>query len=260
MSEHLLVTRSNHCLTLSLNRPEKKNALTGAMYVALHQQLELARTDSSVRVVVLKGEGGIFTSGNDLLDFRRTLESGIAIAETSALRFMHALLGFPKPVVAAVEGMAIGIGATLLLHCDLVVAADNSRFHLPFLQLGLVPEYASSYLLPRLAGRAKASRYLMLCEPFDAHTAHELGLVSHVCKTAELATTTNAITDQLAASPAAALRASKALINNAEHKKMLAEVMQHELAAFTTGLASPEHAEAVKAFVEKRPADFSQFD
>jgi len=260
MSEHLLVTCNNRCLTLSLNRPEKKNALTSAMYVALHQQLELARTDSSVRVVVLKGEGGIFTSGNDLLDFRRTLESGIAISETSALRFMHALLDFPKPVVASVEGMAIGIGATLLLHCDLVVAADNSRFHLPFLQLGLVPEYASSYLLPRLAGRAKASRYLMLCEPFDAHTAHELGLVSHVCKAAELDATTNAITSQLAALPAAALRASKALINNEERKKMLAEVMQRELAAFTTGLASPEHAEAVKAFMEKRPADFSQFE
>lgn len=260
MSEHILVNRNNRCLTLSLNRPEKKNALTGEMYAALHQELEQARTDNNVRVVMLKGEGGIFTSGNDLLDFRRTLESGIAISETSALRFMHALLGFPKPVVAAVEGMAIGIGATLLLHCDLVVAADNSRFHLPFLQLGLVPEYASSHLLPRLAGRAKANRYLLLCEPFDAHTAHELGLVSHVCKAAELATTTNAITDQLAAAPAAALRASKALINNAERKKMLAAVMQHELAAFTTGLASPEHAEAVRAFMEKRPADFSQFE
>ena len=116
MSEHLLVTRNNRCLTLSLNRPEKKNALTSAMYAALHQQLELARTDSSVRVVLLNGEGGVFTSGNDLLDFRRTLESGVAISETSALRFMHALLDFPKPVVAAVEGMAIGIGATLLLR------------------------------------------------------------------------------------------------------------------------------------------------
>lgn len=260
MSEHILVNRNNRCLTLSLNRPEKKNALTSAMYAALHQQLELARTDSDVQVVVLKGEGGIFTSGNDLLDFRRTLESGISIYETSALRFMHALLNFPKPVVVAVEGMAIGIGATLLLHCDLVVAADNSRFHLPFLQLGLVPEYASSYLLPRLAGRAKASRYLLLCEPFDAHTAHELGLVSHVCQTAELDATTNAITDQLAASPADALRAAKALINNEDRKKMLAEVMQQELAAFTIGLASPEHAEAVKAFMEKRPADFSRFE
>lgn len=260
MSEHILVNRNNRCLTLSLNRPEKKNALTGAMYAALHQQLELARTDSGVRVVVLKGEGGVFTSGNDLLDFRRTLESGIAISDTSALRFMHALLGFPKPVVAAVEGMAIGIGATLLLHCDLVVAADNSRFHLPFLQLGLVPEYASSYLLPRLAGRAKASRYLMLCEPFDAHTAHELGLVSHVCQAAELDATTSAITSQLAASPAAALRATKALINDEDHKKMLAEVMQRELAAFTTGLGSPEHAEAVKAFMEKRPPDFNGFE
>ena len=260
MSEHLLVTRNNRCLTLSLNRPEKKNALTGEMYAALHQQLELARTDGNVRVVVLKGEGGIFTSGNDLLDFRRTLESGIPLIETSALRFMHALVNFPKPVVAAVEGMAIGIGATLLLHCDLVVATDDSRFHLPFLQLGLVPEYASSRLLPRLAGRAKASRYLMLCEPFDAHTAHELGLVSHVCKATELDATTNAITNQLAALPAAALRATKALINNEERKKILAEVMQQELAAFTAGLASPEHAEAVKAFMEKRPADFSQFE
>lgn len=260
MSEQILISRQERCLTLCINRPEKKNALTAEMYAALGEGLEQALTDSSVRVVVIRGVGGVFTSGNDLLDFRRTLESGIPIAETPTLRFMNALLDFPKPVVASVEGVAVGIGATLLLHCDLVVAADNSRFQLPFLQLGLVPEYASSCLLPRLAGRVKASRYLMLCEPFDAHTAYELGLVSHVCKQAELDAATGAITRQLAALPAAALRATKALINGEERKKILAEVMQRELAAFATGLASPEHAEAVNAFMEKRHADFSRFE
>jgi len=259
MSEYILISQQDHCLSLSISRPEKKNALTGEMYAALSEGLARALHDPAVRVVVMRGEAGNFTSGNDLSDFRRVLESGVSIFETPALRFMKALLEFPKPVVASVEGAAVGIGSTLLLHCDLVVAADSSRFQLPFLQLGLVPEYASSVLLPQLAGRAWASRYLMLCEAFDAHIAHQMGLVSHVCAAAELATTTETVVHQLVAMPAAALRATKTLLNGEDRKKMLGEVMRRELEAFAAGLASPEHAEAVSAFLEKRPADFGRF-
>jgi enoyl-CoA hydratase/carnithine racemase len=233
-----------------LQRPQRKNALTLAMYAALSEALEVAGRDAAVRAVLFRGEGGSFTSGNDLGDF---MQSPPTDDNSPVMRFLTALARFEKPIVAAVEGHAIGIGTTLLLHCDLVYAAPTARFQLPFVNLALVPEAASSFLLPRLVGHARASELLFFGEPFDAAAARELGIVNAVAD--DVLGHARARVRALVEKPAEALKLTKRLL-----KEPLAgdipSRMRAEGALFIERLASAEVREAITAFFEKRPPKF----
>jgi enoyl-CoA hydratase/carnithine racemase len=255
MSE-IAVERDGSVLTLRMNRPEKRNALTHAMYSALADGLETAATDPGVRVVVIAGAGGAFTAGNDLGDFLAAppRDGG----EAPVGRFLRTISHFPKPLVAAVEGVAVGVGTTMLLHCDLVYAADTARFQLAFVNLGLVPEAASSLLLPRIVGHARAAELLMFGEPFGAADAERYGIVNKVVPAAELETFVRDRTAVLAAKPAAALRSTKKLLRYAT-SSTVSERMAEEGVLFAAGLQSDEAREAMTAFMEKRRPDFSRF-
>ena len=252
MSEHIVVERRESVQVVRLARPEKKNALTVAMYAALADALDAAAADDAVRVLVLVGSGDAFTSGNDLHDFVAAPPTGI---DSPVFRFLRALVGFPKPIVAAVNGIAIGIGTTLLLHCDLVVADESARFHLPFINLGLVPEAASSLLLPQLVGHRVASELLLLGAAFDAPRARELGIVNAVAPQGGAERGALAMADQLATRAPTALRATKRLLTG-DRDAVLAR-MQAEATLFMAQLAGPEFAEAVAAFREKRSPRFA---
>ncbi|HEV7522714.1 MAG TPA: enoyl-CoA hydratase-related protein, partial [Candidatus Angelobacter sp.] len=185
MAEHLNVSVQDRILTLQLDRPEKKNALTRGMYLGMIEALRQAESDSSVRVVLITGTAGCFTAGNDLMDFA-TAKPG----ETSpAILYLQALAAAPKPVIAAVAGVAVGIGTTMLLHCDLVYAASDARFQLPFVNLGLCPEAGSSAILPALVGHRQAAELLYFGEPFTADTARNLGIVNAIVDSNDLLST-----------------------------------------------------------------------
>lgn len=254
-SNAVLSTRHQGVLELVINRPERKNALSMAMYLELATQLRRAAEDGSVRVVVITGAGGCFTSGNDLEDFAQG-EKAIQ-PEAPLPQFMEALFSFPKPVVVAVEGVAVGIGTTMLLHCDLVFASPGSEFRLPFAKLGLCPEFGSSLLLPRLVGHAKASEWLLLGKPFDAAAAAAAGLVNRVVDAPLEVARDHA--RQLALMAPSALRHTKALLR-APLQEELRATMAKEAAIFIAALRGPEFAEAATAFFAKRPPDFSRFE
>jgi enoyl-CoA hydratase/carnithine racemase len=242
-------------LTISLHRPEKKNALSLAMYGAMTAALRAGQADAAVRAVVLQGTPDCFTSGNDIADF----VSGPTPERLAPIfDFLGTLSTYEKPVVAAVNGLAVGIGTTMLLHCDLVCAGESARFQLPFVNLGLVPEAASSLLLPRLAGYHRAAEMLMLGEMFSVATAREVGLVNRVTPDGECQAAARELAGKLAARPAAAVRLTKSLL-----KKGLAaqvrETMAEEANYFAARLQSPEAAEAFAAFLERRKPDFSKF-
>ena len=254
---HQVITeRTGGILSIELNRPEKKNAITIAMYRALGDALQAASADPGVRVVLLQGKPEVFTSGNDVADF---LADPPRDKDFAPFRFLRVLGHFDKPLVAAVSGAAVGIGTTMLLHCDLVYAAAGARFQLPFVNLGLVPEAASSLLLPRLAGWQKAAELLMLGESFTAETARAIGLVNQVVAPEKLLETAMAAARALAAKPPAALRVTKALMKQALVAKV-DDAMSREIREFMERLRSPEAKEAFSAFLEKRKPDFSRFD
>jgi enoyl-CoA hydratase/carnithine racemase len=234
--------------TIRLARPEKKNALTAEMYDALTGALREAAADDAIRVVLLIGAPGVFTAGNDLSDFLQHPPAG---EESPVFRFLSVLTRFEKALVAAVDGPAVGIGTTLLLHCDLVVAATGARFQLPFVKLGLVPEAASSYLLPRLAGMQRASEWLLLGEPFSAADAHAAGLVNRVVAAEALEQTARGFAEALAARPPEALRLSKKLIRGPRAAEVQS-VMDRESALFVERLSSEEAREAFLAFLSKK--------
>lgn len=240
---------------IRFNRPEKKNALTLAMYRRLTAALGEASTDSTVRVVVFGSTSAIFTAGNDLADF---LENPPTVDDSPVIRFLEALSNFEKPLIAAVDGKGIGLGLTMLLHCDLVFASEVTTLVAPFVNLGLVPEAASSLLLPRLAGHQRASEILLLGEPLDAKTAHQIGLVNAVLPSAEVLPHALAVAKKLAEKPPTALRLTKALLKSAQ-SQTVSERMAQEGVQFAAQLASPEVAEAIGAFFEKRKPDFSKF-
>lgn len=254
-SSWVLSTRSQSILELVINRPERKNALNMAMYQVLAEQLEQAAGDSAVRVVVITGAGGCFTSGNDLEDFARG--ANLDPASSPITCFMMALLDFPKPVIAAVDGLAIGIGTTMLLHCDLAYASPASQFRMPFAQLGLCPEYASSLLVPRLAGHLKASEWLLLGKAFSAAEAERAGMINQVVDDPLQIARTSAA--QLVAMAPAALRATKALLRAPLHEQTR-KVLVDEVRIFGERLRGPEFAEAAAAFFAKRAPDFSRFE
>ncbi|MDB5839258.1 MAG: Enoyl-CoA hydratase [Herminiimonas sp.] len=247
--------KASGIFTIEFNRPDKKNAITAAMYQALADALNEAEGDPSVRAILIAGKPQIFTAGNDLEDFLKNPPKG---TDSPVARFMAALSGASKPVVAAVSGAAVGIGTTLLLHCDLVYAADNAKFSLPFTQLGLCPEFASSMLLARIAGHQRAAEKLMLGEPFLAEEAREMGLVNKVVPLDQLITFATAQAAKLAALPASSIRATKRLMK-ADQSEAIEARMADEMKHFGQMLAAPEAKEAFTAFFEKRKPDFSKF-
>ncbi len=239
---------------MTFNRPEKKNALTRAMYDAVEAGFKRADEDPSIRVVLLTGAGDTFTSGNDIKDFQARAATTEAV---HASPFLTALSSLTKPLVAAVNGAAIGVGTTMLAHCDLVIAARSARFVMPFTSLGLVPEAASSLLFPRLVGHQRASALLLLGEPMDAQTAHDWGFVNQVVADSELLAAARGMAQRLAALPPEAIRQTKALIKNG--RRDVPGRIEEELVLFRQRLRSAEAAEAFQAFVEKRKPDFSRF-
>jgi enoyl-CoA hydratase/carnithine racemase len=248
------VTVDGGVMTLTLNRPVRRNALTLAMYDTLVAGLEQAEADPSIRVVRLQGAGDHFSSGNDLGDFMANPPSA---ADSPVFRFLTVLHRFPKPVVAQVRGFVIGIGATMLLHCDLVYADTSAVFQMPFVNLALVPEGGSSILLPRLAGHARASELLLLGERFGADEALGMGMVSRLFAPGELVGGVDGKVAALAARAPEALRLSKELLRG-PYWAQVGEALTREAIVFAERLGSAETHEAIAAFFEKRPPDFSR--
>jgi enoyl-CoA hydratase/carnithine racemase len=249
MTEHVRVERNREVLAITLARPDRRNAITVAMYAALADAIEGAADDPSVRAITFAGEGQDFAAGNDLADFLQALPRGDE--EIPVWRFLRALAQCEIPLVAAVHGNCVGIGTTMLFHCDLVIAAEDSRFSMPFVDLGLVPEAASSLLLPRLAGPRRAARYLLLGEPFGADEALAIGLASHVVATGTLDEALSTVVAALLAKPPEALRKTRGLLRHGRREEIL-ERMKLESSMFAERLASPEVKEAISAFFEKR--------
>jgi len=253
MTDHILVSRRDGVVELRFDRPDKKNALTEPMYAALAEAMTGINGDPSVRVVLFSGSGGSFCAGNDLNDF---LANPPNSEDAPVFRFLRALTGAEAICVAAVAGPAVGVGTTMLFHCDLVIAAESAKFALPFVNLGLVPEAASSLLLPRLIGHQRAARLLLLGEPFDAAAAREMGLVNEVVTDAALAGAAETLVKKLLAKAPEALRLTKQLMKGPT--TTVAERMAEECRVFAPRLTGDEFREAVSAFFEKRPADFSR--
>ena len=244
-------------MTLTFNRVEKKNSITVAMYAALADALAQAASDAAVRVVLLQGDATIFSAGNDIADFQNTPVNPSQPREQQPVwRFLRAIATFPKPLVAAVCGPAVGVGTTMLLHCDLVYAGDNAAFALPFVNLGLVPEAASSLLLPRLLGSHRAAEALLLGEPFLAEAALEVGLVNRIVPPTECNAVAQQQARKLAAKPLTSLIETKRLMKGAQQAEVLAR-MDEEGALFGRMLHEPAAREAMAAFMEKRKPDFS---
>jgi enoyl-CoA hydratase/carnithine racemase len=241
--------------TIEIARPEKKNALTTAMYQAMADALGAAAADNAVRAVLITGQPGVFTSGNDLEDFMQRPPQG---ADSPVAQFMRALLEFDKPVVAAVTGAAIGIGTTMLLHCDFVYVSDEARLATPFVSLGLVPEYASSLLMPALMGHRRAAEKLMLGDPFTPEVAVECGLANAVLPAGEVVNHARRVAERFNALPPSAVRETKQLMRRAMREAAL-QTMQIEGEIFGKRLRSPEAMEAFQAFFQKRKPDFSKF-
>ncbi len=249
----------NGVATIEIARPEKKNAITVAMYQAMCDALLDAQEDGAVRAVLITGQPGIFTSGNDIEDFMsRAPQSGSDHSESPVFQFMRALTNCDKPVIAAVTGAAIGIGTTLLLHCDFVYVSDEARLAMPFASLGLVPEFASSLIIPALMGRARASEKLLLGDPFTGADAVECGIANAVLPAAEVVNHARRVAERFNALPPGAVRQSKQLMRRANGDRVL-ETIGVEGAVFSDRLSSPEAREAFTAFFQKRKPDFSQF-
>lgn len=250
----ILIDTSAGVMTLTLNRLEKKNSLTGAMYATLADALAQARDDTAVRAVVFQGHETIFSAGNDIADFLKVPPS---TPDAPVFRFLQGISTFPKPILAAVCGPAVGIGTTMLFHCDLVYAGDNAAFSMPFVNLGLCPEAASSYLAPQLMGYGRAAEALLLGEPFMAEAALEMGLVSRIVPPAEAAALAQRQAQKLAAKPLNALIETKRLMKKSQ-ASVVAERMVEEGASFGRMLSEPAAREAFTAFMEKRRPDFSK--
>lgn len=254
MTEDVKVGVADGICELRFDRPARKNAITAAMYAALADGLEQAAADGAVRVALITGSHEAFTAGNDLGDF---LNNPPQSGDAPVHRFLRALAAFPKPLIASVCGPAVGVGTTMLLHCDLVYAGDNAGFSLPFVNLGLCPEAGSSLLLPAIAGYQRAAEKLLLGEPFGAEEARELGIVNRVLPAAEVEAYARAQAAKLAAKPLTSLVATKALMKQPAANGVR-EAMLREGEVFGRMLREPAAREAFSAFLEKRKADFSK--
>src|SRR6266403_5220282 len=253
MSE-ILTERSGAILRVTLNRPAKKNAMTSSMYLSMAEILNNAAKDDDVLVVLWDGAGDSFSAGNDIEDF---LKHPPGPGESPQAQLASALLNFDKPLVAAVQGVAIGGGTTLLTHCDFVFAGESARFQLPFVNLGLVPEFGSSWSLPARSGYLRAAELIMLGQPFDARLAAEIGLVTNVVSDDRVLDTAIETASKLAAKPPAALQACKRLLKRYPCKQ-IDEAIRVENQEFAARVRSAEAKEAFTAFVEKRAPDFNR--
>jgi enoyl-CoA hydratase/carnithine racemase len=249
MSDQIVVSRTDGVCEVQLNRPEKRNALTLAMYGAIIDALNEARADDSVRVVLISGAGASFTAGNDLNDF---ISQADFTESNNAIRFLGALRSFRKVLIAAVHGQTVGIGVTMLLHCDLVVAARSAQMSMPFVKLGLVPEAGSSLLLPRMVGHHRAAELLLLGRPFDAAEALSMGLVNRVTEEMGLMDEARKLARAVAQQPPGALLATKRLLRS--ETGSVAARIEEELEAFRAQLGSEEFKAAVQAFFAKSRA------
>jgi enoyl-CoA hydratase/carnithine racemase len=252
LNSGLEISRDEGVLILTLNRPEKKNALSNAMYEALCAAFESASSDATVRAVLLRGAGDCFTAGNDLADFA-AVANGQA-EEPTAMKFLEVLLPFEKPLVAAVHGLAVGIGVTMLLHCDLVYVADDAKLSTPFVNLALVPEAASSLLLTARIGHAKAFSMFVLGEPVDGRTASAIGLATASGPADEIHAKALSAAKAVARKPQGSVLATKRLMRNVEP---LIGRMREESQLFAQRLRTAEAAEAFQAFAERRQPDFT---
>jgi enoyl-CoA hydratase/carnithine racemase len=250
----------NGVATIEIARPEKKNALTVAMYQAMSDALRAAAADSAVRAVLITGQPGIFTSGNDIEDFmsRPPGQGGSNALYSPVFQFMLALLECDKPVVAAVTGAAIGIGTTMLLHCDFVYVSDEARLAMPFVSLGLVPEYASSLLVPQLMGHVRAAEKLLLGEPFTPEQAVEYAIANAVLPAGEVVNHARRIAERFNQLPPGAVQQAKQLLRGPQ-RELIVETIRREGEIFAKRLRSPEAMEAFQAFFQKRKPDYSKF-
>lgn len=254
LTGELDVTRQDGIQTIRITRPEKKNALTTPMYQAMHEALQAADASSEIAATIITGSDGVFSAGNDINDFRAGLAAGEDLHDRPVHRFIQYLPRTQTPLIAAVDGLAIGVGTTMLFHCDLVYATPAARFSTPFLDLGLVPEAASSLLAPRRMGYARAFELLALGEVFDAERAREAGIVNRVVPAADLEATARQAVQRLAAKPPAALEIARRLIRG--DADVITERLDAEARLFSERLRSPEAQEAFAAFLEKRPPNF----
>ena len=245
----------NGVATIEIARPEKKNAITMAMYAAMAAALDAAGADGAVRAVLITGQPGIFTSGNDIEDF---MQRPSGSTESPAFVFMRALMACEKPVIAAVTGAAIGIGTTLLLHCDFVYVADEARLAMPFVSLGLVPEFASSLIVPQLMGHARAAEKLLLGDPFSGADAVEMGIANAVLPALEVLNHARRVAERFNTLPPGDVRDTKRLLRRARAEAVL-ETIKVEGELFAQRLRSPEAQEAFSAFFQKRKPDFTKF-
>ena len=240
-------------MTLTINRLDRKNSITAAMYSAMAEALATASQDAAVRAVVIQGHESIFSAGNDINDF---LNKPPSTPDSPVFDFLHEISTFPKPIVAAVCGPVVGIGTTLLLHCDLIYAGDNAAFSMPFVNLGLCPEAASTVLLPQMIGYPRAAEALLLGEPFMAETALEMGFINRIVPPAEVNALAQRQALKLAAKPLSALMETKRLLKKG-NAVLVKERMAEEGVCFGRMLHEPAAREAFTAFMEKRKPDFS---
>lgn len=263
MTNYIEDQRESYIQTIRMNRADKKNALTPEMYLGIAKALDSAQSDKKVRVTVLTGSGDSFTAGNDIGDFITTSnapkgEKSITQDQAPFPAFLATLMAADKPVIAAVNGLAIGVGTTMLMHCDLVYAADTARFSLPFVNLGAVPEAGSSVLIPNMIGRMRAMELFLLGDQFEAPKAKQMGFVNDIFPADQLMREVMAIAARIAAKPPSAVRETKRLVR--EHGALLEKAIREEGRTFDAQLRTPESKEAMKAFAERRAADFSRFD
>jgi enoyl-CoA hydratase/carnithine racemase len=254
MSQEILTHTERGVMTVTLNRLDRKNSITAAMYGAMADALQAAQGDDAVRVLVFQGHETVFSAGNDIGDF---LNNPPATPQSPVFRFLRGLATFPKPLLAAVCGPAVGVGTTMLFHCDLVYAGDNAAFSMPFVNLGLCPEAASSLLVPRMLGYHRAAEALLLGEPFMAEAALEVGLINRVVPPTEANAVAQAAAQKLAAKPLSALIETKRLMKRGQEQHVL-DQMAAEGEVFARLLSAPAAKEAFGAFMAKRKPDFSK--
>jgi len=254
MSNDILVHTEGGVATITLNRLDKKNSITAAMYGAMADALQAAADDAAVRVVLFQGHETIYSAGNDIGDFLNNPPAGM---DSPVFRFLRGIATFPKPMVAAVCGPAVGVATTMLFHCDLVYAGDNAAFSMPFVNLGLCPEAGSSLLVPQMIGYHRAAEALLLGEPFMAEAALEVGLVNRVLPPMEAAGYAQTVARKLAAKPLSAVVETKRLMKKNQGQQVLS-VMAEEGASFGRMLGEPAAREAFGAFMERRKPDFSK--
>src|SRR5580765_6392256 len=250
----IITERSGHILRIQLNRPEKKNAMTVAMYITLADLLNDAAKDDQIRVVLWHGAGDSFSAGNDIQDF---LKNPPGPGESPQARLIEAFVNFDKPIVVAVQGAAIGGGTTMLTHCDFIYAGESAKFQMPFINLAIVPEFGSSCSVPARIGHLRAAELILLGGPFDARRAAELGLVTEVLSDKDVLATATETAGKLAAKPAAALQASKRLMKQ-PFREQIKAAMKAENEEFSAQVRSEDAKEAFTAFLEKRKPDFSK--